>query len=154
MPADIRPEGIIAGDLPEVLRFDISPGWVMARWPRVSTALAHLQLHGYRVPLVTGTDPGDLAGSLTYYFNAEQKLQRITFRGTTGDVRKVATFVVTQYGFVRRLTNNPAVVLYEMAGPEHKVHSMLRIQPMAVIKANEPNRKFDVDLVMERPEEG
>jgi hypothetical protein len=47
--------------LAEVLRFDISPDWVMGRFPRVSTVLAELNLDGLRVPLVTGTSPSDLA---------------------------------------------------------------------------------------------
>lgn len=153
MPADTRPEGAFPQHLAEVLRFDVSPGWIMARWPRVSTALAYLELHGYRVPLVTGTTPGDLAGSLTYYFNAQQQVQRIVFHGTTGDVRNVVTLLVTQYGFTRRLANSPAVILYEAATPDNKLHSVLRIQPVGVIRATEPNRKFDVDLIMERPGE-
>ena len=61
--------------------------WVLARWPRVSTRLANLDLQGYRVPLVSGTADGDLAGSLTYYFNSQQRVQRITFIGSTGDAR-------------------------------------------------------------------
>ena len=64
--------------LAEVLRFDVTVAWVMQRWPRVSTGLPYLQLQGYRVPLVTGTTVADLAGSLTYYFNAQQQVQRIT----------------------------------------------------------------------------
>ncbi len=61
-----------------MLRFDVTVEWVMQRWPRVSTGLPYLQLQGYRVPLVTGTKVADLAGSLTYYFNARQQVQRIT----------------------------------------------------------------------------
>ena len=72
-------------DPSSVFHFQITPEWIVAHWPAVSTGLAQLQLEGYRVPLVTGTARHDLAGSLTYYFNAEQKLQQITFVGTTGD---------------------------------------------------------------------
>ena len=72
-------------DASSVFDFQITPEWIVAHWPAVSTGLAQLQLEGYRVPLVTGTAQHDLAGSLTYYFNAEQKLQQITFVGTTGD---------------------------------------------------------------------
>ena len=68
--------------LAEVLRFDVTVEWVMQRWPRVTTGLPQLQLQGYRVPLVTGTSLSDVAGSLTYYFNARQQVQRITLRGT------------------------------------------------------------------------
>ena len=49
--------------LQEVLRFDISPAWVMQRFPRVSTVLSEVSLDGLRVPLITGTQPYDLAGT-------------------------------------------------------------------------------------------
>ena len=73
--------------LAAVFRCDITPPWVMSQWSRVSTGLAELDLHGYRVALISGTREGDLAGSLTYYFNIQQRLQRITFQGSTGDAR-------------------------------------------------------------------
>jgi hypothetical protein len=53
-------EGAPVADLAEVLRFDVTPGWVISRWPRVSTGGPHLQLQGYRVPLVTGTKESDI----------------------------------------------------------------------------------------------
>ena len=64
-----------------------------------STGLTYLQLQGYRVPLVTGTTLADVAGSLTYYFNAQQRVQRITFRGTTGDPSVLATLLAQRLSF-------------------------------------------------------
>ncbi|HEV3024657.1 MAG TPA: DUF6690 family protein, partial [Pirellulales bacterium] len=55
-------------DVQQAFRFDVTSAWVLGRWPRVSAGLSQLDLQGYRVPLVTGTKPDDLAGSLTYYF--------------------------------------------------------------------------------------
>jgi len=52
-------------DLNDVIRFDVSPGWVTSRWPRVTTTLAESGMEGLRVPLVTGTKVDDLAGGLT-----------------------------------------------------------------------------------------
>ncbi|MBC7855586.1 MAG: hypothetical protein IAF94_19320, partial [Pirellulaceae bacterium] len=48
-------------DIPEAFRFDVSPQWINARWPRVTTVLAETDLQGLRVPLVTGPRPDDLA---------------------------------------------------------------------------------------------
>ena len=71
IPAGPSPlETLPTPTLAEVLRFDVTVEWVMQRWPRVSTGLPYLQLQGYRVPLVSGTSLRDVAGSLTYYFNA------------------------------------------------------------------------------------
>ena len=60
-------------NLADAFSMDKTPLWVLQRWPRVSTGGAQLQLQGYRVPLVTGTGEGDLAGSMTYFFNPQQQ---------------------------------------------------------------------------------
>jgi len=144
-------EGAPIRHLGEVLRFDVSPGWVMARWPRVSAGLARLQLQGYRVPLVTGTKATDLAGSLTYYFNAQQKVERITFHGTTGDARELVRLLTTRYRFARRLTNSPGLFVYETVQPDGVPGGVLRITSAQVVKASEPYQRFRVELVVERP---
>lgn len=138
--------------LDEVLRFDVTVDWVMRRWPRVSTGLPHLRLHGCRVPLVTGTAIGDVAGSLTYFFNARQQVQRITFRGTTGDPRVLIGLVTGRYHFAHRLTNDPGVALYEAVDSNNQPVGVLKIRSASVIKSNRPYTRFEVDLVIDRPE--
>ena len=81
----------------QVFRFDVTPEWIVRSWPQVSTGLAQVQLQGYRVPLVTGTTENDLAGSLTYYFNAQQQVVQIAFHGTTGDVRNLLALLSNRY---------------------------------------------------------
>ena len=150
--AESRPlEGAAVSNFSEILRFDVTPGWVVARWPRVSAGLAELQLHGYRVPLVTGTAEDDLAGALTYYFNHQQQVQRITFQGSTGDYRRLTTLLTSYYGFGRRPTNSPGVFLYEVPQSQTQARSYLWIEPSPILKANEPRGRFDVTLVLERP---
>jgi hypothetical protein len=140
-------------DLGEIFRFDVSPGWVMQRWPRVSTGLSKPLLEGYRVSLVTGTAPSDLAGALTYYFNSQQQVQEISFRGTTGDLAKLVELLSTRYHFTRRLTNDPGLVVYEVVNSSQQSAGILRIQAAHVVKANDPHRRFAVELLMERPEQ-
>lgn len=135
----------------EVLRFDLTPSFVARRWPRVTTSLHELQLQGFRVPLVTGTEPHDLAGSLTYYFNHDRRLKRITFAGTTGDYRRLLQLLATHYGFVRRPTNTPNVILFE-APSTGEATSYLWIRPADVLRADEPLNQFRLNLVLERPE--
>ena len=139
--------------LDEVFRFDLTIRAVLARWPRVSTSLADLQLQGYRVPLVTGPAETDLAGALTYYFNSYQQLQRITFQGTTGDGRELVRFLTAQYGFQRRLTNDPSLFVYEVPRLGGPPQSILRLKLVPTLKADMPHQRFDVWLVIERPEE-
>ena len=145
------PEDIPTYDLADVFRFDLSPDWVVGRWPRVSAGLAYLELQGYRVPLVTGTAEDDLAGALTYYFNPRQQLQRITFQGTTGNARRVVDLVTSRFGFARRMINDASVFLYEIPGPDGRATSFLWIRPAPVVKASDPHRRFEVALVIERP---
>ena len=136
----------------EVLSFDVTADWIMQRWPRVSSGLAQIQLQGYRVPLVTGTSLADLAGSLTYYFNPQQQVQRITFRGTTGDPGALLALLANRYRFRRRLTNDPGLTLYETVNPSNQTMGTAKIRSAKVIKANQPYTRFDVDLAMDRPE--
>lgn len=144
-------EGEPVDDLAEVLRFDITPHWIMRRWPRVSTGLAELPLQGYRVPLVTGTAETDVAGSLTYYFNAQQQVQRITFHGTSGDVRNLVGALTARYRFARKLTNDPGLFVYEAPSPSGKSTGRLKITTTGVFKASEPYQRFQIELSMERP---
>ncbi len=151
-PPELALEGSPSRDLADVLRFNITPGWVTQSWPRVSTGLAHLQMQGYRVPLVTGTGEGDLAGSLTYYFGPRQKLQRISFQGSTGNANKLVKFLTTEYHFTRRITNDAALFLYEVPDATGKVVSQLEIRSAQVVRSDQPLQRFDISLVIERPE--
>jgi hypothetical protein len=138
--------------LAEVSQFDISVEWIMQRWPRVSTGLPYLQLQGYRVPLVTGTSLTDVAGSLTYYFNAHQRVDRIAFRGTTGDPTVLVSLLTAQHHFTRRLTNDPGLVLYEAVDSNNHPAGELKIRSARVVKVEQPYGRFELDLVMDRTE--
>ena len=150
-PAAISVEGAPAPALAEVLRFDVSPTWVLQRWPRVSTDLAILQLHGYRVPLVTGTNPSDVAGSLTYYFNPSQQVQQITLRATTGDPRAIISFLNERYGYVRRPCNDPSRLIYETVSSSGKKTGSMIIQSAPVVRADRPYQRYALDLTIDRP---
>jgi len=144
-------EGAPAPGMAEVLRFDISPAWVLQRWPRVSTDLAHLQLHGYRVPLVTGTSQTDVAGSLTYYFNPSQQVQHITLKGTTGDPRAIINFLSARYGYVRRPNNDPSRLVFETVNSSGKTIGTMIVQSAPVVRADRPYQRYALDLTMDRP---
>ncbi len=148
---EMPPEGPPVGDLAEVLRFDVTADWIQHRWPRVSTGLAHPQLQGYRVPLVSGTAESDVAGSLTYYFNAQNRLQRLTFQGTTGDPRKLVTMLKGHYKFMHRPTTEPGLYRYESVSSEGNPGGVLTIRSAGVVRSSDPYRRYQLDLVMERP---
>jgi hypothetical protein len=145
-----RGSSVRVQDASSVFDFQITPEWIVAHWPAVSTGLAQLQLEGYRVPLVTGTAQHDLAGSLTYYFNAEQKLQQITFIGTTGDPRPLIGLLSTRFHLTRRLVNDPGLVVYEAVHYNNQPASSLRIRLAPLAQPNDPYRCYDVQLSLER----
>lgn len=144
-------EGLPLTDLAEVLRFDVTPGWIMHRWSRVSTGMSLPQLQGYRVPLVTGTSESDLAGSLTYYFNPMQQVEQITFEGATGDTRRLVQFVTSRFGLGRKVANDPGIFIYEIPESRGPARSYLKIRPAAVLSVSQPRERFGVELVLARP---
>jgi hypothetical protein len=150
-PAPLLLEGPPMGSLAEVLRFDVSPDWIMRRWPRVSSGLADVQLQGYRVPLVTGTRETDLAGSLTYYFNPQQQVQRITFAGTTGNIGQLAAILQGHYRLARRATNDPGLIVFEGKTALGQPASTARIRTAPILRAGDLHGKYEVQMTLERP---
>jgi hypothetical protein len=146
-------EGPAVSDLAEVLRFDITPAWLIERWPRVMNARhAAGDLQAYRVPLVTGPKPGDMAGALTYYFDEEQKLAKIQFQGTTGDANPLANFLIRQYGFERRMAGDPSQMLYDVRRDGRAVGQLV-VRNSPLIDASLPQNRFRVELLLQRPSE-
>lgn len=141
-PLDFQPLGA-------VLRFDITPAWVMAHWPRVTTGLGDIELHGYRVALVTGTSEADVAGALTYSFDAQQRLMKISLDGVTGDPRSLVTLVTAQFGLVRE-TAEPGADLYRLR-TGRQVKSELKIRTAPIVRRGEARGRYEVNLVVTRP---
>ncbi len=131
----------------EIIRFDLTPNHVMERWQQLSAGLSELNLQGYRVPLVTGIDQTDLAGSLTYYFDPRQQMRRITFVGTTGNPRRLSDFLVQQYGFRRVVNQDPRRESYARAGGKGGYCS---ITPSEVLDRHAAQTNFMVEFRINR----
>ncbi len=142
-----QPSSPSAIALEEVFRPDITPRWVMARWKQISTVTDQLRLSGYRVALVTGTRPDDLVGSLTYYFDSQDRLRRIRFRGTTGDPARLLALLAYRFQ-LRRVSGNAPEQVYRRTW-NGRVVSQVRIWPSAVLDARRPQERFQVELVLE-----
>ncbi len=146
-PRVASPEAPPLVDLAEAIRFDATTAWLFQRWPRVTAGLPDGSLQGYRVPLVSGTSEEDVAGSLTYYFNAQQVCQRITLVGTVGDPRKITTQVLGRFGLKRQTSHDPGMHLYQTRWNGKPV-SELKIKAAPVVKATAPFARYDVQLVL------
>jgi Family of unknown function (DUF6690) len=142
-------EGARVHSLAEVFRFDLTKEWVYSNWARKSTGLADAELFGVRVPLVTGTGMTDLAGSLTYYFNAQGQVQHITFVGKTADTTQLVNFITSTYK-LQRVAAPAGDQLYQLKR-SGQVQSQLRTQPDGVLWTTSPHGSFLVDLALERP---
>jgi hypothetical protein len=147
---DVHPHlgGPPVSHLGEVIRFDISPAWVTSRWPRVTTTLSEQGMQGLRVPLVTGTRPDDLAGSLTYYFDRREQVQRLTFEGYTGDERRLLSIVTHYYGLRSEPTLHAGMYVARWNGVPT---SLLRISRAPIVTHASPRSQLHVLLELNRP---
>ncbi|MFM2096466.1 MAG: hypothetical protein RIS70_3590 [Planctomycetota bacterium] len=141
-------EGIAFTNFQEVFRFDIQPKWVFSRWPRVTTVLADQALEGLRVPLVSGKNADDISGSLTYYFDHQKTLQRISFVGYTGDERRLARMVVEAYGMKPVPSLHAGLFMLSWNGTPR---SVLRLTHQPVVRSSDTNRRLEVMLEINRP---
>jgi hypothetical protein len=146
-----RLEGQPVMDPGEVFRFDVTPAWVLGRWSRASTVSGPPDLQGYRVVLVTGPTASDLAGSLTYYFNDRQQVQRITFVGTTGDPAGIVSLATRRFGFVAMAAPAPGTYLYQIRW-HNQPRSELKLRTAEVIRSDVPFQRFDVEMEINLPD--
>jgi uncharacterized protein DUF6690 len=134
-------------DMESVFRFDLTSQWVTATWPRVTTVAGDASHSGMRVPLVTGVMPDDLVGTLTYYFDDRQRVQRITFGGNTGDPRRLVALVTSQYDLKPQPTLDAGLYQTKWNG---QTISTLHVRHASVVAAAARHGKFDVELDLKR----
>ncbi len=134
-------------ELERLLTFDITPGFIINQWSRVSTVHPENGLEGMRVALVTGTGVEDIAGSLTYYFDNQQSLRRITFDGVTGDDRPLVNIISQQFKF----RPEPALGggMY-VARWNAQPTGLLKISHAPVVRSQRPHERLEVMLELNR----
>ncbi len=135
-------------DLGQIFRFDISQEWVTRRWKRVSTNHGDDKLHGFRVALVTGTNSWDLHGSLTYYFDDQQRAQRITYRGWTGDATRLIDLLTNRYDFKPQKTHLAGFYLAKSWG---RAKSGILMKHPDVIYQENPSQRLGIVLEINNP---
>lgn len=135
-------------DLRNVIRFDVTPDFVYRNFNRVTTVLSDLSYDGLRVPLVSGTQSYDVAGSLTYYFDNNKTIRRIQFQGVTGDAGPLVQLMVQHY----RLNPERSLggQLFTMRW-NNRVTSFMHVAPAPVVTAQEPNARFAFFLEINKP---
>jgi hypothetical protein len=133
--------------LVDAIRFDVTPQWVTSRWTTVSSVIGDSDHLGLRVMLVSGTSPGDVAGSLTYYFTQQHQVERITLHGVTGEPSQLADLVVGKFGL--RPTQTKDLGLY-YGGDLNVPTSSLKLTTLPVIRPEAPLARVQVALDLKR----
>lgn len=142
-------------DIAQLLDFEHAPDWVLNSWPRVSTHIIQQDLSGMRVPLVSGTNPQDLAGSLSYYFDRGQTLQRISFEGATGDPTRLIKVLTEAHDLKAEPSLGGGMYVSrnsDVADPVDSISSVLRLRRAPVVRDSRPLQKYLVMLEMTRPD--
>ncbi len=136
----------------QALNFAVSIPQILGSWPQVSTGIVHNNnLFGYRVPLVTGMAEHDITGSLTYFFGPGKILRRIQFEGDTGDARRLIAWLTNEFRLAPDLTESRGTFLYRTTS-ESPVMGELRVYPRTIIQASLPHRRFEISLMLNRPQ--
>lgn len=138
----------------EIFRFDVSPTWVKQRWQRLTSIPVQGGLHGLRTALVTGTNSWDLNGSLTYFFDQNHRVQRISFRGWVGDRTRLVNLATQHFGLKPQPTHWAGLYLAEFGGLKtgallmkdpNTIDSRNQVQQTAVImEINQPSGGFQL----------
>jgi len=135
-------------DLRQVIRFDVNPDFVYRSFPRVSTVLSDLSFDGLRVPIVSGTQVYDVAGSLTYYFDINKSVQRIQFQGVTGDAGPLIQLMVQHYRLNPERSLGGQLLTMRW---NNRVTSFMHVAPAPVVSAQQPNARFAFFIEINKP---
>ena len=143
------PPGLTVADL---LRFDITKIWLQMHWRHVTTDIPAYPLHACRVPIMTGTEPYDVAGSITYYFNEHHRCERIQLHGFTADYRQVANLVQQRFWLKQYQTIGP--VTYLAFHGEYPIGIMqVKVEPSYQDELG-PVTRFEIELELNFPQDG
>ena len=140
--------GAPVSDFSELFRFDATPQWVTSRWARVTAFPTPEGWQAMRVPVVTGTQVDDLAGSLTFYFDSLHQVQRITFKGSTGDVQRLVAWSTSTAGLKRETTLAAELYTRRWSG---RATAVLAIQNHPVMRSSDSLHRFDLLLELNPP---
>lgn len=136
-------------DLAQIFRFDLSPAMITQRWDRVSTVGDDQGLRGLRVPFVSGTGPADVHGSLTYYFDGQGGLQRISFRGWCGDPANLVQVLQSNFGFDSQPTAQAGRYCWKRWG---RLQGVCLLRYPGVVRADTPQQRLAIFLELANPE--
>ncbi len=121
--------------------------WVQRTYDDASRTMDQ-QREGLRVTLVTGDKLEDLAGSLTYWFDRQGRVERITFQGVTGNPAKLVSFAHRSHKMVARGCERDAIFVRDgKNGPLHLLH----ISRLPFVNVQTQYGRYEVTLELNQP---
>lgn len=132
----------------QIVRFDLTPDSITQNWSRVTTTQSENFLLGMRVAVVTGPEISDLAGSMTYYFDEQDQLQRISLQGFTGDASRLIAHCEQGYKLEKQASLDAGMYIATWNGMPT---SVLHVARAPVIRADSPRTQYYVTLEINRP---
>jgi hypothetical protein len=144
LPAVNGPPG---ATLEQLLNFAVTKEWISANWARVSTRLAEIDLEGRRVPVALGDGSSGLVGSLTYYFDQFDHVQRISLHGYLENPDHLLRLASGRFQMQPYPSLSGDVYL---ALVDRQPLGLLSVTPAPVVHAHQPGRRFEVLLELNR----
>ena len=121
--------------------------WVQRTYDDASRTMDQ-QREGLRVTLVTGEKLEDLAGSLTYWFDRQGQVERITFQGVTGNPAKLVSFAHRSHKMVARRCERDAIFVRDgKNGPLHLLH----ISRLPFVNVQTQYGRYEITLELNQP---
>jgi hypothetical protein len=124
--------------LEEALSYEVTPQWVVSRWPRVATVVSELEWSGMRVPLITGNQPADVVGSLSYYFDGSQQLRRISLEGYCGDESALVAIATQRFGLQAEPSITGGLYVYRWS---RQAMSVLSVHYTSIVQEQSLHRR-------------
>ncbi len=120
--------------------------WVQRTYGDISETVDG-QREGLRVSLVTGNRLEDVAGSLTYWFDRQGRVEQIYFQGVTGNPAKLASFACRSQKMVARQHDRDALFIRTgKDGPQHLLH----ISRKPLVNVSTLHGRYKVTLELNR----
>jgi|694.fasta_scaffold00715_3 hypothetical protein len=128
-------------DLRAWLRWDLPRGYLLWQHPNAAIVPTERNLLGYRIPFTTGLQSQDLTGTLTYYFDAKDQLQRMELSAASGNPWPMTQWLLPQFHLQPIASLQPNIRLAILKSRE-KTQSLLAVATGEAPSASSPHELF------------
>jgi hypothetical protein len=123
------------------LRWDLPRGFLIWQHPNAAIVPTERNLLGYRIPFTTGLQPQDLTGTLTYYFDSKDQLQRMELSAASGNPWPMTQWLLPQFRLQPIPSTRPNVRLAILKNHD-KPQSLLAVAYGNASSASTPHELF------------